>query len=1323
MQYIFLEPIGEGSSAVVYKAKDRTSGEYVAIKAFRDREHLPGVELSNAQRIKSLYVCSGHHYCEDDIGRHCLVMEYLEGTTLAEVLKKKLKLTPADAIRIATDIAQGLKDIRQAGFVFRDLSPDNVLVPREAGKCKLIDLEHACPIGTRTDLKTNGTIGTPPYAAPEQASDGCAIDTRADVYAFGVLLCEMLSGTRFNADDVNASIPAGFPDNLDIAIRRCVDRDPARRFASVEEVLNVITPAQPAVLLPHWYRKAALAATIVLMVSLFVAARYLRVEVAKNVMVQAGEVKENSRSIVPSSDAMKPIRRVAILDFTNLTGDKSFDRYTLAIPELINSELANLRDVSLIDPSGVYESSPREIGKALAADAIVTGSFQKENGKLILIAHAERVSTGEQLGTARAVGGSQGDLFTLQAGVAKQLAGVIQTTISPIESKELQAVTSTSHSAEALHAFADGIYFLKQNLPADALKSFEKTLAIEPVFPEAQYYRAAALEKLHRTDDAIQALKAALPGADKDHPLLWRWPFQGKGRDGFISALDTAQKHFVSSHFQNQTSSDFRKQVVYAEALENATALTFVDLAQHRTRRVELDDTHILFNTLDDQAYSDGKSVILTSYKMTAGVGQTKLYAFSTDGSRRWTWDMPAAAATDYPLAAIVGDFFFVAMPRLHRVDVLNMRDGTTRWSEADMPVDSPELPLMARTKKYGDLAIFQSGSTFRAVRLGARANEKKDLWVVPDIRSRQVSQMVTDRFLIIFEPERRVLIVDLETGRTVRDIGMTQFTDNASVRLFVKVPVVGAYVKDNILYLLSQDLQLCAIDLGQAGGAHKVGEMLWKAPLNARFQSIAKKGKEVFVTTESELVVIDSQGRIARRSSTPPGAMIESVNDSSVVLSTWSKESAIMALSRDGQQLWNHPQVAWEITNAKRMLLAHASQSQIDAIDPGSGDIQWKHTGIGLQFVQVLGDHIFILGGDGVSEYSTDKPKPNVNDRQIFTALARLHLEKHDLEQASSFAQRAAELDPGYPPLVLVRARIYAAEKNNEQAGMELARYAGLVGVDSIEGQQAVAEMTREYRLSWQSSVNAEVPQGLALVGDRVVSVGRRVLETLHVLALNAQTGVTAWSYPVERFVATAVASDNNKPVLWHVSGDAKDYAAITLNRIDIGTGDQKPILTWRKTARIEQAWIAAASGRILVATASANAAARTVNVSIDAIDVGTHKVSWSKSITLDNVTSEEVMNPVTAFAAQADVLSYTVGTQRATLSVASGRPTTATAVVETQPSYKIVNETTAAVIDSKTGGVLAKHAILWRPSAFRIEAGTLYAFTFDGRAYAMKP
>ena len=191
------------------------------------------------------------------------------------------------------------------------------------------------------------------------------------------------------------------------------------------------------------------------------------------------------------------------------------------------------------------------------------------------------------------------------------------------------------------------------------------------------------------------------------------------------------------------------------------------------------------------------------------------------------------------------------------------------------------------------------------------------------------------------------------------------------------------------------------------------------------------------------------------------------------------------------------------------------------------------------------------------------------------------------------------------------------------------------------------------------------------------------------------------------------------------HIDGGVlqQDVGALLLYRVDIRSGHRTLVGSWRRPTRIEQAWIAAAS-RIVVASISPNPSARTVDVGIDAVDIATGVVVWKKDPKISNATQQELAQPVSVFFAQQDTLTYAIGAEHAALTVSTNKPATTTAaVVETERQRRIFNDTIAQEIDPKTGKVLAAHPILWRPSTFRIESGHLYAFTLDGRAYAMNP
>ena len=273
--YEVLGPLGAGGMGEVYRARDTRLDRTVAIKV------LPGDMASDAEfrarfdreaktisRLNHPHICTLH-----DVGEHhgiaYLVLEYLEGETLAARLARG-RLALPDALRIATDIASALDAAHRHGIVHRDLKPGNVMVVRPnasragSAQAKLLDFGLARPGATALarstgdeptaagPLTAQGTLlGTFEYMAPEQI-EGAQADARTDIFAFGTVLYEMLTGTKAFAGKTQASTlgailkgqPAPItavqpmvPPALDYLVRACLDKDPEHRFQSAHDLL------------------------------------------------------------------------------------------------------------------------------------------------------------------------------------------------------------------------------------------------------------------------------------------------------------------------------------------------------------------------------------------------------------------------------------------------------------------------------------------------------------------------------------------------------------------------------------------------------------------------------------------------------------------------------------------------------------------------------------------------------------------------------------------------------------------------------------------------------------------------------------------------------------------------------------------------------------------------------------------------------------------------------------------------------------------------------------------------------------------------------
>ena len=260
-----LSPLGAGGMGEVYRARDTRLDRTVAIKLLPSEfVNAPGRRIERFRRearaiarITHPHICTLHDVGEDGPAIF-LVMEYVDGVTLAARLEDgPLPLAPA--LRAAIQIADALDHAHRQGVVHADLKPGNIMLTRDSvklldfGLAKLTGRDEEAPLdGTRSERLTEvGSIaGTVPYMAPEQI-EGREVDGRTDIFAFGVVLFEMLSGRRPFAGDSRASLMAAIvaaepppllslqpqvPASLERVIRRCLAKDPEDRWQTARDL-------------------------------------------------------------------------------------------------------------------------------------------------------------------------------------------------------------------------------------------------------------------------------------------------------------------------------------------------------------------------------------------------------------------------------------------------------------------------------------------------------------------------------------------------------------------------------------------------------------------------------------------------------------------------------------------------------------------------------------------------------------------------------------------------------------------------------------------------------------------------------------------------------------------------------------------------------------------------------------------------------------------------------------------------------------------------------------------------------------------------------
>ncbi len=269
-RYQIIEEIGCGGMGRVYKAFDTHIREKIALKLIQpliagDAEIIGRFkqELRQARRVSHRNVCRMFDLGENE-GSHFLTMEYCPGEPLKSMIRMTGRLDPAAAVNYARQITAGLAEAHRLGIIHRDLKPQNIMIEPD-GTAKIMDFGIARSIVSsgRTDRGT--AVGTPEYMAPEQAA-GEEIDARADIYALGVVLYEMVTGhTPFRADTPlgialkhkietprpPADIVPGLPPALNRLILKCLEKDPGRRYSSAEALRSdleslAFSPGHPA---------------------------------------------------------------------------------------------------------------------------------------------------------------------------------------------------------------------------------------------------------------------------------------------------------------------------------------------------------------------------------------------------------------------------------------------------------------------------------------------------------------------------------------------------------------------------------------------------------------------------------------------------------------------------------------------------------------------------------------------------------------------------------------------------------------------------------------------------------------------------------------------------------------------------------------------------------------------------------------------------------------------------------------------------------------------------------------------------------------------
>ena len=459
--YRILDKVGEGGMGAVYRATDLTLHREVALKFLpAELASDPSAqqrllkEARAASRLNHPNIATVYEVGEAD-GTPFIAMELVQGESLKQTLQRGA-LARAQLLDLARQIAEGLNEAHQAGVLHRDIKPGNVMLDSK-GRVKILDFGLAMFAGkertpgeaaetfitrTATQWSTGGTV---PYMSPEQLR-GDPTDARSDIFSFGVLLYECLSGRlpfrgETSIDTLHSilrqpltplrSLAPDITPEWERLVAQCLEKSPEQRFRSMQTVLDAL-----------------------------------------------------QRIAAPAARAEKSL---AVLYLENLSGAKEDEYFRDGITEDVTNELSKIRGLTVFPRSAVlaYRDKPAtapQVGQQLNASHVLEGSLRRAGNRLRITTELVETRTGHTVWAER-YDREMKDVFEVQDEIARKIAEALRITLSPQEQKAI--AQKPTENPQAYDCFLRGRSHARRVTRTDlefAMQLYEQAVALDPRF-------------------------------------------------------------------------------------------------------------------------------------------------------------------------------------------------------------------------------------------------------------------------------------------------------------------------------------------------------------------------------------------------------------------------------------------------------------------------------------------------------------------------------------------------------------------------------------------------------------------------------------------------------------------------------------------------------------------------------------------------------------------------------------------------------------------------------------------------------------------------
>jgi len=472
-------------------------------------------------------------------GAHYITMEYVDGKDLKGMIRMMGQLSSGKTIFIAKQVCEGLTEAHRLGVVHRDLKPQNIMVD-EDGNARIMDFGIARSLKAKGITAAGVMIGTPEYMSPEQV-EGKDVDQRSDIYSLGVILYEMVTGrvpfegdTPFTIGVKHKSespkdpkeLNTQLPEDLNLIILRCLEKDKENRFQSAGEVRAELTRIEkgiPTTEIEIPKRKPLTSREITVTFGL----RKLLIPVLAIIAVATigviiwRFVSKKEIAILPTDR-----RSIAVISFENQTGDKAYDHLQKVIPNLLITNLEQTgylrvttwermhdllkqmgkQDVDVIDKDLGFELCRME-----GVDAIVLGTFAKAGDMFATDVKVLDVETKSLLKSASSKGEGVSSILKTQIDeLSRDISQGLGLSERKIEEAQLRIADYTTTSMDAYNYFLKGREYLEKLYYDDARGFLEKAIVLDSTFAVAYLYLALThqyLGNIRASDEYFEKAK------------------------------------------------------------------------------------------------------------------------------------------------------------------------------------------------------------------------------------------------------------------------------------------------------------------------------------------------------------------------------------------------------------------------------------------------------------------------------------------------------------------------------------------------------------------------------------------------------------------------------------------------------------------------------------------------------------------------------------------------------------------------------------------------------------------------------------------------